>query len=296
MQSPQTAITCPPYRGTRRTRGTPPHPVSAALHPRNPAPCFLACDRPPPALACIPFSYPAGKLPHPRNPPLRQPLAHPSNPPVTRRLYSPPHSVPALAASFFTTTGGGKQSNPAHPVSAAKHPTAEPAPSTRAGCARFLLLTRRVNRATHCALTPLCYLRATPAHTSPALRIVVSSSHPACNAHPTDALACTRIAAKPPTPAEHHYTPPAPTCWPATTHQHTIYTNHRPRSPLPLQAVACSDRGKGVRRGVLVCPSNGGVGCEACRLLARRCFSHGGLMQPATSPPAASLAGVVGHS
>ena len=51
---------------------------------------------------------------NPPNPPLRQPLAHPSNPPVTRRLYSP-HSVPALAASFFTTTGGGKAEQPSPP-------------------------------------------------------------------------------------------------------------------------------------------------------------------------------------
>ena len=35
-----------------------------------------------------------------------------------------------------------------------------------------------------------------------------------------------------------------PTCWPATVHQHT-HTNHRLRSPLPLQAVAWSDRKKG---------------------------------------------------
>lgn len=26
----------------------------------------------------------------------------------------------------------------------------------------------------------------------------------------------------------------SPTYWPATTHQHTIYTNHRPRSPALL--------------------------------------------------------------
>ena len=142
---------------------------------------------------------------------------HPS-----RAAYTPPTLYPRSPLPSSPPLEGEKQSNPAHPVNAAKHPTAEPAPSTRAGCARFLLLTRRVNRATHCALTPLCYLRATPAHTSPALRIVVSSSHPACNAHPTDApptrspVPVTRL--NPPPPAEHHYTPPAPTCWPATVH------------------------------------------------------------------------------
>lgn len=207
----------------------PPHPVSAALHPRNPAPCFLACDRPPPALACIPFSYPAGKLPHPRNPPLRQPLAHPSNPPVTRRLYSPPPTLyPRSPLPSSPPLEGEKQSNPAHPVSAAKHPTAEPAPaepapSTRAGCARFLLLTRRVNRATHCALTPLCYLRATPAHTSPALRIVVSSSHPPATLTPPTRSPVPASRLNPPplqSTTTHHQPPPAglrpPTSTPST--------------------------------------------------------------------------------
>ena len=73
---------------------------------------------------------------------------HPS-----RAAYTPPTLYPRSPLPSSPPLEGEKQSNPAHPVSAAKHPTAEPAPaepapSTRAGCARFLLLTRRVNRTT----------------------------------------------------------------------------------------------------------------------------------------------------
>ena len=228
MQSLQTAITCPPYRGTRRTRGTPPRVSWPATVHRLRSPAFLSLT--PPVNCRTRGTRRCAN-------PWHTLQTHPS-----RAAYTPPTLYPRSPLPSSPPLEGEKQSNPAHPVSAAKHPTAEPAPaepapaepapaepapaepapSTRAGCARFLLLTRRVNRATHCALTPLCYLRATPAHTSPALRIVVSSSHPACNAHPTDApptrspVPVSRL--NPPPPAEHHYTPPAPTCWPATVH------------------------------------------------------------------------------
>lgn len=64
----------------------------------------------------------------------------------------------------------------------------------------------------------------------------------------------------PPAPAVSRLNPPPPAApLPGLRPSTRPYTNHRLRSPLPLQAVACSDRRGGVRRVVFVCPSNGRV-------------------------------------
>ena len=122
--------------------------------------------------------------------------------------------------------------------------------------------------------------------------------------HPPPAVSFTPHSTPAPVPSS-RTPPPAvarlnpPTCWPATVH---LYRLHQPPLALAavLQAVAWSDRlGYGVGP-LLGLASSGGVGCEACRLLACRRFSQGGLRAAGgqTGLGAGCLIGrgVVGHS
>ena len=123
----------------------PPHPVSAALHPRNPArvswPATVHRLRSPAFLSLTPPVNCRTRGTRRCANPWHTLQTHPS-----RAAYTPPTLYPRSPLPSSPPLEGEKQSNPAHPVSAAKHPTAEPAPaepapSTRAGYARFLLLT-----------------------------------------------------------------------------------------------------------------------------------------------------------
>ena len=178
--------------------------------------------------------------PHPRNPRLHhQPvpaasfLSYPAEP----ALRSPPY--PGVNQKL-TRSPAVSRLNPPPP---AEHHYTPPAP-TPAG------------------LRPPTSTPSTPTTTARARRVLprLTPGRPNAAKPPTSA---TTPRALTPRPLQHRFLacdrPPAPT--PATARARRC----------PCRRSACSDRGKGVRRGVLVCPSNGGVGCcgaAGCLLVA----------------------------
>ena len=227
----------------------------SSSHPlKYPAPA-----EPPPApstrAGCLLSLLPRGT--RARSPPPRRLPAppHPSSPPdltPARGTRAHPTSATATATPPSSRTppphNAAKRPNPI-PLSypGVNHGTpAEPRTTTSTG-------DHRGTRLTPHPLPDLAHLRAHPTSatataTPPSSRTPpphnaakrpnpIPLSYPGVNQKLTRSPAVSRL--NPPTPcrAPLHTTSP-PTCWPATTHQHTIYTNHRPRSPLPLQAVS----------------------------------------------------------